>query len=396
MRACAVETGDFSHYPVHHAVVAAERQGESLAVTWSDSHVGDYLYLWLRDNCPCPTCVHEQTKERLFDLLDIPHDIAAESAIVDENGALTMTWAGGGHVSVFHPGWLRAHCYSDAARTTRRRRRTTWDASQGNALPDFSFADIMADEAVLLDWLRTLRDYGLTLIRQAPLSDDAVASLAERISFIRRTNFGVLWDVVAAAEPNSTAYTDLELPLHTDLPTRELQPGLQFLHCLVNDAAGGDSLLVDGFRLAEALAEEDPEAYRILTTEPLEFRFHDPAVDYRTWGPVIRLDHAGDLDEVRFNTFLRAPFDVAPGRMGDVYKAVRSYFAMTRDPRFVVRLRLRAGDLMAFENRRVLHARTAFDTRAGARRLRGCYVDRDEIMSRIRVLERTHGSPEAA
>lgn len=395
MRACSVETGDFSHYPVHHAIVVAERQGDTLAVTWSDGHVGAYLYLWLRDNCPCPTCVHDQTKERLFDLLDIPTVIIAESAVVDDDGSLRVVWTGDGHDSVFHPGWLRAHCYSEAARATRKMRRTTWDAGLGNALPDFPFADVMDDQTVLLDWLRTLRDYGLTLIREAPTEEETVTSVAERISYIRRTNFGVLWDVVAAAEPNSNAYTDLELPLHTDLPTRELQPGLQFLHCLVNDAAGGESLLVDGFRLAEALAEEDPEAYRTLTTVALEFRFHDSVADYRTWGPVIRLDHTGGLDEIRFNTFLRAPFDVPPERMGDVYKAVRSYFAMTRDPRFLVRLRLQAGDLMVFDNRRVLHARTAFDTRAGARRLRGCYMDRDEILSRIRVLERTLGEPEA-
>jgi len=40
---------------------------------------------------------------------------------------------------------------------------------------------------------------------------------------------------------------------------------------------------------------------------------------------------------------------------------------------------------MAFDNQRVLHGRTACTT--GARHLQGCYVDKDSLHSRIRVLE---------
>jgi|TARA_B110001454_G_scaffold91195_2_gene86971 gamma-butyrobetaine dioxygenase len=40
---------------------------------------------------------------------------------------------------------------------------------------------------------------------------------------------------------------------------------------------------------------------------------------------------------------------------------------------------------MAFDNQRVLHGRTAYTT--GARHLQGCYVDKDSLHSRIRVLE---------
>ena len=61
---------------------------------------------------------------------------------------------------------------------------------------------------------------------------------------------------------------------------------------------------------------------------------------------------------------------------------------MTRDPRFEVRLRLAPGELIAFDNRRVLHGRGAFDPASGRRRLQGCYVDGDELLSRIRTLER--------
>jgi hypothetical protein len=50
--------------------------------------------------------------------------------------------------------------------------------------------------------------------------------------------------------------------------------------------------------------------------------------------------------------------------------------------------RLEPGDAWVFDNRRMLHARTAFDPSTGRRHLQGCYVDRDELLSRIRILER--------
>jgi gamma-butyrobetaine dioxygenase len=71
------------------------------------------------------------------------------------------------------------------------------------------------------------------------------------------------------------------------------------------------------------------------------------------------------------------------------YAAYRQFSALTRDPRFIVRRRLEAGQMWCFDNRRTLHARQAFDPASGLRFLRGCYLDRDELLSRIRVLERT-------
>ena len=41
-----------------------------------------------------------------------------------------------------------------------------------------------------------------------------------------------------------------------------------------------------------------------------------------------------------------------------------------------------------FDNRRVQHAREPFDTRSGRRLFRGCYVNSDDIYSKLRVLNR--------
>jgi gamma-butyrobetaine dioxygenase len=61
-----------------------------------------------------------------------------------------------------------------------------------------------------------------------------------------------------------------------------------------------------------------------------------------------------------------------------------------RDPRYVIRYSLSPGEMVAFDNRRVLHGRTAFDATSGDRHLRGYYIEQNEIDSRIRVLSRSN------
>ncbi len=391
LREYAFETPDFDVYPVEHAIVAAEPAADAVAVRWSDGHESVFHHLWLRDNCPCSECVHPATREQRFEIMSVPEDLAATSIEVAADGALDVTWDGGGHRSRYHPGWLRAHCYSDAGRAGRAGRRAsrrTWDAGLGAQLPTFAHEAVMADDSEALAWLASLRDLGIALVRGVPVREHGLVPLIERIAPARWTNFGAIWNVDLSLEKNSNAYTYFELPLHSDLPTREYMPGLQFLHCHANEARGGDSLFADGFRIAEALAREDAEAYGVLTAEAVEFRNTDPEFDYRYRVPMIRLDPSGEVVEVRIGNFLRGPYDTAPERMPLLYRAYRKLVAMTREQRFQLRFRLAPGDMIGFDNRRVLHARTAFDPGTGYRRLQGCYLDRDELLSRIRILER--------
>lgn len=68
---------------------------------------------------------------------------------------------------------------------------------------------------------------------------------------------------------------------------------------------------------------------------------------------------------------------------------IRSLQSRWRQERYIVSFALGEGEMIAFDNRRVLHGRDAFDPATGRRHLRGCYVDRGDLDSRIRVLSRT-------
>lgn len=379
---------DYRVYPLISALKAVQCLQNLVQVTWEDQRVSPFHNLWLRDNCPCPNCVYGVTREQVFEIADVPEDIQLQTASIDPEGLLLIHWQDG-HVSRFEPGWLRAHAYDDMSRQEqleRRPKKHYWNREL--ELPVFDFEALMNEPEALLKWLVTLRDVGLTQVRGVPTDPESLIRVAKRISFIRESNFGVLFNVKPKVDADSNAYTPFNLPLHTDLPTRELQPGLQFLHCLVNETTGGDSLFVDGFAVAQALREEDPAAFNNLCEIPVEFRNKDRNSDYRCLAPIIAVDVLGEVTDIRMANFLRGPFTTAPEKMTSLYHGYRRFIEMTREPRFQFRQRLNAGEMWCFDNRRSLHARDAFDPTSGIRHFQGCYIDRDELLSRILVMER--------
>ncbi|QHA84890.1 gamma-butyrobetaine dioxygenase [Pseudomonas mediterranea] len=384
----AAAFADFRRYPRVCALTAASPFADRIQITWADGRLSPFHHQWLRDNCPCPQCVYTVTREQVLEIVDVPEDLAPGAIRLDAEGCLCVDWQDG-HRSRFDPGWLRAHAYDDESRAERlagKAKRQLW--KHDLQLPVFDYLTLMEDADALLQWLLAVRDIGLTQVRGVPTEPGSLKQLAQRISFIRESNFGVLFNVQSKADADSNAYTALNLPLHSDLPTRELQPGLQFLHCLVNDADGGESIFVDGFAIAEVLRQEDPEAFTALCEIPVEFRNKDRHSDYRCLAPIIALDALGQVAEIRMANFLRGPFDTSVEQMPRLYRAYRRFIALTREPSFRLMQRLEPGQLWCFDNRRTLHARNAFDPATGARHFQGCYVDRDELLSRILVLQR--------
>ncbi|WP_347902422.1 gamma-butyrobetaine dioxygenase [Pseudomonas purpurea] len=384
----AAAVADFRRYPLISALTAVQTLPDRVLVTWADGRVSPFHHPWLRDNCPCPVCVYSVTREQVLEIVDVAEDLFPVVSRVDAEGCLSIDWLDG-HVSRFDPGWLRAHAYDDESRAERRAGKPQsqlWNSQL--TLPVFDYQAVMDDPKALLQWLLALRDIGLTQIRGVPTEPGSLMHIAQRISFIRESNFGVLFNVQSKTDADSNAYTAFNLPLHSDLPTRELQPGLQFLHCLVNDADGGESIFVDGFAIADALRQEDPDAFCALCEIPVEFRNKDRHSDYRCLAPIIALNALGQVSEIRMANFLRGPFDATVDQMPRLYRAYRRFIAMTREARFRLIQRLNPGELWCFDNRRTLHARNAFDPASGARHFQGCYIDRDELLSRILVLQR--------
>jgi len=321
-----------------------------------------------------------------LNLLTVPVDFRAESVTCTGAGELRILWPDA-HETRFDSGWLRAHAYHEPAETSATRPRL-WGAEIAGDLPVLDAGAVVAQDQALFEWCSHLKSHGFALLRGLPPSSGEVCRLGRRIGYVSEFYFGGYFDVVDRSEPESTAYTSLALPPHTDLPSRVDPPGYELLHCLTNSVEGGESILVDGFRVAASLADERPDDYELLSTTAVEFRFVSADVDYRYRGSIIEHDDAGEIRSIRFNSFLQAPFNVPFEKMGQLYRAFYRFLEMTQEERFQVRLRLTPGDVLSFDNWRLLHARTGFDPGSGTRHLQGCYIDRDELDCRLRVLSR--------
>lgn len=358
---------------------------DRLSVTWDDGSTCDYHYTWLRDNCTCPECRHPDAWERLYDTAAMPANPVPTS--VSANGALQLTWPDG-HLTTMSPAWLRENEYGPQGRRARAPQPVLWDASIADNPPEISFQEIDSGTEGMLRWLTLIRDYGFSLIRAVPIEPDAVLALAERISFVQDTNFGHTFHVISKPDPENLAYTSHKLNAHSDIPNRHSSVNLQFLHCLEFDAEGGESLLVDGFAVAQRFAKTHPAAYELLTKVELPWRFQDATTDIANHAPVLDVDGDGRLRQVRYHTALMAPLDVDPELVGPVYDAIRAFGQALRDPAAEFAFKMAPGDCQVFDNVRVLHGRAEFNPASGTRRLQGCYLDRDDFLGKLRALER--------
>lgn len=384
-------TPDFDVYPTGPGLWSADISGAAVALTWADGRTSQHHALWLRENSPDPDTIHPLSREMAIGPLDLPEDIHPHCVAIDADGSLRVVWSHGAHVSRYHPGWLRAHAWFEEAES--RPSPVLWTAAELSRPPTYDGPRALLDDAIFLDWLVALRDTGIARLEGLPCEEGMLELLVTRIGPLRETNFGRIYDLFIKDDPDSNAFTAAALSLHMDLPTRECPHGLQFLYCRENSTTGGEGLYVDGYRIAEDLRAEEPAHFAALSTVVWEFNNRAKNCDYRARGPVIALDETGRVSGIRFTPWLRSPLKAPLAEQERAYLSVRAFMRRSQDPAYQLSVRYRPGDLVAFDNRRVLHGRRAYDARGGRRYIEGTYADRDDLHSRIRTLQRKPKAP---
>lgn len=363
-------------------LVHFEAQANGLLLVWADGRDRVFPYLWMRDNCPSFITANGQ---RLVDTGEIPADIAPSKVRLVGKRAVEIVWQPDRHVSRYDVDWLRG--YADGSNGIRRTARL-WDArTMRSKLPRASFRAISQEPAALENWLQAVCDFGFAILHHVPTTPGTIEDVVRLFGYVRETNYGRVFDVRATPNPTNLAYTTVPLGVHTDNPYRDPVPTLQLLHCLASDATGGDSVLVDGFQVAEAFRRQYPPQFSLLTLVPIEFRFRDEGADLSAFAPVITVRGTEEVAAIRFNSRAVAPFHFGPDLLLPYYAAYRAFSDMLNSPEYQISFRMKPGDLFIVDNERVLHGRTGFSN-AGHRHLQGCYADRDGLVSRLKVLRR--------
>jgi gamma-butyrobetaine dioxygenase len=352
---------------------------------------------WLRDNCQCPSCRDPSSGQRLISVTDLAPDVTVIRAVQEADG-LHVTFGPDGHEAVFSRTWLAGYATAEVDGRSEDAKRL-WSARDFPAGPPVtSWQAYASSDGVRLRCLRELLSTGFMLLRGLPAVPGAVADVVASFGYIRETNYGRIFDVRVEAAPANLAYTSLPIGPHTDNPYRDPVPTLQALHCLVSSADGGESGLLDGFRAAAKLRAEDPLAFDRLTRTPVTFSYADATAQLRATRPMISLNQARMIREIRYNSRSMEPIRPrsgalpaeAAGEMHEFYVAYRAFAAILLRPSGTLRFALAPGDCMVFDNTRILHSHTGFSA-AGLRHLQGCYADIDGAESAAAVLARHCG-----
>jgi trimethyllysine dioxygenase len=364
-------------------VKLAERHVE---LSWSDGRGGDqFSLLWLKDHCPSPQCLHPDTRQRQIDTFAIPEDIAAREVAIEEDGrVLRIDWADHAHVSRFEATFLASVLPANQIGP----RRVLWDAAMIEAnVPTVAHDAVMntSDDAGLKRWLKLVETYGFCVVVGTPATPEATRALMERVTYIRHTIFGGFWDFTANMEHKDTAYTTLAIGPHTDGTYSFDAPGYQMLHCLAFNGTGGENVFVDGFKVADIMRRDHAEEYRLLTSIDITGQYidNDRNVHLQASRPLFRQNRAGELVQVSYNNYDRAPFYLPADEVAALYRALKVFASYVNDPAMQDRRRLAPGDAVLFDNWRALHARDAYQ---GYRRLCGAYLNKEDVESRLRKL----------
>jgi len=136
----------------------------------------------------------------------------------------------------------------------------------------------------------------------------------------------------------------------------------------------------------------DLQGFALLTQTPVPFHYRSQNADLYAERPLIQLSCRGEVTAVHYNSRSIAPLAVASRDAAPFYAAYRRFAALLRETRYQLKFRLADGELVIFDNQRILHGRTAFSSAKHPRHLRGCYLTRDSVYSTAGLLRRTLGS----
>jgi trimethyllysine dioxygenase len=365
------------------AISSLHLDRKSLEVSWNDNTVTRYPWIWLRDHAHDDGTMHPVTQQRQLFTAALPPDLAATAAAI-EDGAIDIAWNDGSPNSVLPVSFLFRHRTACGPQLATNTRIKLWNAAFIRAqVPTVAYAAVINTEGGVREWLAKTSEFGFCLAIGTPATAQATEALLRRIGYVRETIFGGMWEFTADLAKADTAYTNLELRPHTDGTYSHDAPGAQLLHCLQFEGTGAESTVVDAFAVARHMQAEMPAHFTTLATVAVPGQYIGDGAHLMAARPVFRHDHKGQLVQVSFNNYDRAPFLLPEHEMIAFYEALRVFDNLVNDPAMQWRHVLAPGEALLFDNWRVLHGRASY---TGLRRMCGGYVNREDIESRLRQL----------
>ena len=97
---------------------------------------------------------------------------------------------------------------------------------------------------------------------------------------------------------------------------------------------------------------------------------------------VFNLNSKKELFQVSFNNYDRAPFRFEKDLTIKFYEAIKKFDLMVNDKEYQWKHILKPGELLIFNNWRILHGRSSF---YGTRKISGCYINKEDFDSSCKM-----------
>jgi len=193
--------------------------------------------LWLRERAPSSDQIDRITQQRFINSHQFDPDLRLEFAEIGSSNIQLR----------FSDGYAADYQIEEVLKWTRARYMlpdtVRWSAGS-NIVPRFDWRRVQEEDG-LFDAVEAYLKYGFIILYNTPCKPKSICDIASKFGYIRKTNFGEVFEVKTKPNSNDLAYRAVALGPHTDNPYREPTPGIQLLHCLVNETSGGLSTLVD-------------------------------------------------------------------------------------------------------------------------------------------------------
>ncbi len=371
----------------HPHITSINSTADELRLAWSDGKESRLAAIWLRDHCQMPTSRNPDNGQRLINITDIPANTRIKKAELSQ-GNVIVEFTPENYSSTYPAIWLRENCYqiNEAFDNRSESRKILWQKHDlEDSYPQIDFADYLSSRASKKSALAAVASHGFVVLHKVPTIEGTILDVIKTFGYVRETNYGPLFEVRTEIDPTNLAFTNLGLGCHLDNPYRDPVPGLQLLHCLESSTEGGETILQDGFQAAALLREENPEHFRLLHENWINFRFRDGLTDLQSRVPLIEINADGEIIKVRFNNRSIDTVKLKPALIKPFYEAYRHFAEILERPDQQIEFKLEVGDLLLLDNTRVLHARKAFAA-SGKRHLQGAYSDLDGLYSSLAKL----------
>jgi len=433
----SASSAPFANVKCINAAVADH--GKRVQVRFCDGSMFEFHGLWLRDACRDSNVVSAAAGERYLSRIVFEtggDGSVAEAQLVDEG--LKVSWAMEGEEmktvhSIFsseflrlyapvagkhlegatdHPSkesfkWLEPYTGFQHAPAPSMDLKKLW---KNKNLPDqFQHRDTtscMSDPEANLELLQCLMKHGVVILDDVPPAPDASVLLKFAYDCL-----GGMQKDPARDEPNwviqkkdaaqSVSYAqEKRLNNHTDqsVPAH----GIPALLLVVNYIEGtGVNTLVDGYAVAEALRERDPDAFRLLSTysNSQERDFVRSRVDsvqegtqsllIQTKQPIIQTNIDGEIIRLQYNEVFRTPSTIPFDKFEDWYRAYLKFNDMIHGEEFQVEVPVGKGQMLLLDNWRVLHGRAGGKS-SPSRKIMGGTVVREAFHSKATQLMGAH------